>query len=103
MEIANQLDDEILSDKAKSLFFVASLSPELKKHTGMSDPKTLEEAIKTARNLDAWRSSVTDTPEINQTNRTRNFNIRRNIKTCSHCKKTGHEIENCHILKKNDA
>ena len=39
----------------------------------MSDPKTLEEAIKTARKLDAWRSSNTDTPEINQTNRTHTF------------------------------
>ena len=46
----------------------------------MSDPITLEEAIKTARNLDAWRSSVTNNPEINQTNRTRNSNTKRNIK-----------------------
>ena len=30
--------------------------------------RTLEEAIKTARNLDAWNSSVTDIPEKNQTN-----------------------------------
>ena len=83
MEIANQLDDEILPDKAKILFFVANLSPKLKEHTGMSDPTTSEEATKTARNLDAWRSSVTDNPEINQTNRTRNFKTKRNIKTCS--------------------
>ena len=48
----------------------------------MSDPKTLEEAIKTARNLDAWNSSNTDIPQINQTNRTHNFNAKRNIKIC---------------------
>ena len=97
MELANQLDDETLSEKTKTLFFISNLSPELKKHTGMSDPKTLEEAIKTARNLDAWNSSNTDIPQINQTNRTHNFNAKRNIKICSHCKKSGQEIENCHI------
>ena len=55
----------MLSQKAKALHFVSKLIPELKKVTGLAEPKTLEEAIKFARNFDAWRPN-NDSLEINQ-------------------------------------
>ena len=97
VEIANQIDDSVLSQKAKALHFVSKLIPELKKVTGLAEPKTLEEAIKFARNFDAWRPN-NDSLEINQASKIGYKNNQQN-KYCSHCKKTGHTVDNCYTFK----
>ena len=98
IEIANQIDDTIVPQRTKALHFISKLTPELKKVTGLAEPKSLEEAIRFARNFDAWRPN-NDSSEINHSSNDNKFN--KQNKYCSHCKKTGLTVEICYNLKNN--
>ena len=52
-ELVKLHSDAILPQRTKALNFILKLTQELKKVTGLAEPKSLEEAIRFARNFDA--------------------------------------------------
>ena len=83
------------------MYFVSKLTPELKKVTGLTELKDLEEAIKFARNFDAWCPSGKNW-EINQTSKETRFINKKNKANllCTFCKRTGHTLDKCYSLRK---